>query len=201
MKPKDWPNRVIPAEKASLAQERHTVDENGCWISTSAPSSATGYATISWREDGKTVATTVHRASYTHTNGRIPDGLVIDHTCHVRLCVNPAHLRAITLMQNNIRRNNSGSHEFSLDTCQRGHPLSMMKMQRGGKNAGRWRRCQGCQDENNVNLTLIRKQLRLLEITYGIGDWHTKGPAYFRTLDQRNERMAEIRAGWAEAAA
>lgn len=32
--------------------------------------------------------------------GPIPEGLVIDHTCHVRLCVKPDHLRAVTQKQN-----------------------------------------------------------------------------------------------------
>lgn len=201
MKPSEWPNYPVPEAKAALAQERHTADDAGCWITTYAENKFTGYATISWQDDGKTRSTTVHRASYTHTNGPIPDGMVIDHMCHVRLCVNPAHLRAITLRQNNIRRNNSGAHEFSLDTCQWGHPLSMMKLQPTGKNAGRWHYCQGCLDEKNLWSTTIKKQLRQLEIAYGLGDWHTKGTPYWATLRERNERRAVIRAGQMEEAA
>ncbi len=38
------------------------------------------------------------------TNGPIPIGLQIDHSCHNRLCVNPAHLRLCTPGQNNMNR-------------------------------------------------------------------------------------------------
>lgn len=42
----------------------------------------------------------VHRVSYTLTKGDIPDGLKVDHTCHTRHCVKPAHLRLATNKQN-----------------------------------------------------------------------------------------------------
>ena len=43
----------------------------------------------------------VHRLSYTHFKGAIPKGLVIDHICENKRCVNPEHLKAVTLSQNN----------------------------------------------------------------------------------------------------
>lgn len=44
-----------------------------------------------------------HRIAYWIAKGPIPDGLTIDHLCRNTLCVNPAHLEAVTL-QENIRR-------------------------------------------------------------------------------------------------
>lgn len=56
-----------------------------------------------------------HRLAYTAVNGPIPDGLVLDHTCHNdsgcdlsrdcphRSCCNPAHLEAVTQAVNNAR--------------------------------------------------------------------------------------------------
>lgn len=41
-----------------------------------------------------------HRLSYESFVGPIPDGLVIDHLCRVRSCVNPAHLRVATNTEN-----------------------------------------------------------------------------------------------------
>ena len=45
-----------------------------------------------------------HRVSYQISFGAIPSGKVIDHVCHRRDCVNPAHLRTATLKQNQENR-------------------------------------------------------------------------------------------------
>ena len=41
-----------------------------------------------------------HRVSYEIHTGKVPDGLVIMHTCDVPRCVNPAHLVAGTQSEN-----------------------------------------------------------------------------------------------------
>lgn len=41
-----------------------------------------------------------HRYAYETEVGRIPAGLVIDHTCHTPACVRPSHLRPVTHKQN-----------------------------------------------------------------------------------------------------
>lgn len=48
----------------------------------------------------------VHRLSWELHNGRIPKGMHVDHTCHNKACVNPAHLRLATPKQNT--ENHSG---------------------------------------------------------------------------------------------
>ena len=59
-----------------------------------------GYGTI--RNEGKMVK--MHRYFYEVTNHiTIPDGLVIDHLCRVRPCVNPSHLEAVTSKENTRR--------------------------------------------------------------------------------------------------
>lgn len=55
-----------------------------------------------------------HRVAYELAKGPIPDGLVIDHQCFNRHCVNPDHLNAVTNQQNTLRRmgpnrNNKGT--------------------------------------------------------------------------------------------
>lgn len=52
-----------------------------------------------------------HRFAYELMTGAIPDGLLCDHACHNRLCVNPAHIRICTQTENNqnklTRRDNT----------------------------------------------------------------------------------------------
>lgn len=46
----------------------------------------------------------VHQVAYELAKGPIPEGLVIDHLCFVRNCVNAKHLRAVTVQVNTLRR-------------------------------------------------------------------------------------------------
>ena len=54
-----------------------------------------------------------------------PEGLVTDHLCKNRLCVNPAHLETVTNHEN-IKRGNTGKNKKGKfkDVCKNGHLLS-----------------------------------------------------------------------------
>jgi len=69
-----------------------------CWLWTVATTTA-GYG--EFQVNKKTVY--AHRWAYEHFKGLIPIGLHIDHLCFVRHCVNPQHLEAVTLAENNRR--------------------------------------------------------------------------------------------------
>lgn len=77
-------------------------DPSGCWVWRSKIDRY-GYGRYQRRIEGKTRDWIAHRLAYQLLVGPIPDGLVLDHICRVRKCVNPAHLEPVT-NQENIRR-------------------------------------------------------------------------------------------------
>ena len=67
------------------------------------------------------VATQAHRFSYELNVGPIPEGLVIDHVCRVRHCVNPAHLEVVTNAENILRGNGFSARHARKTRCSFGH--------------------------------------------------------------------------------
>ena len=101
--------------------DKYTVDaETGCWIWTAAKNRH-GYG--KFRLDGRMQY--AHRVSFAAVNGPIPDGKVIDHTCNVRACVNPAHLHAVSQTENvRYAIERDGTHNGARTHCPRGHALT-----------------------------------------------------------------------------
>ena len=58
--------------------------------------------------NGKTMS--AHRAAYIQSNGAIPEGMVIMHSCDNPLCVNPEHLIAGTQKENRMDCVTKGRH-------------------------------------------------------------------------------------------
>lgn len=64
-----------------------------------------------------------HRLAYEAINGPIPEGLVIDHLCRNRKCLNPDHLEAVTLAVN-TRRAHPNYVTDDMTVCPNGHALT-----------------------------------------------------------------------------
>ena len=69
-------------------------NEFGCWLWIGALNRS-GYGLFN--------KTKAHRFAYQMFVGPIEDGMHIDHLCRVRNCVNPSHLEAVTISENNRR--------------------------------------------------------------------------------------------------
>lgn len=64
-----------------------------------------------------------HRFSYEHFMSPIPSGLVIDHICRIRHCVNPDHLRITTNKDNILTGIGFPACNSRKTRCKRGHLL------------------------------------------------------------------------------
>ena len=98
--------------------------------------------------DGKTVLS--HRYSYELYVGPIPVGLVMDHLCRTRDCVNPLHIEPVTPLVSARERiqggggGSSGAYQLAKTHCPQGHPYSGDNLVvRGGS-----RRCRKCISEH-----------------------------------------------------
>jgi hypothetical protein len=69
-----------------------------CWLWRAAI--LNGYGRFSVYRDGKARSGLAHRVASEFLVGPIPNGKFLDHTCHNRACVNPAHLRIVNNKQN-----------------------------------------------------------------------------------------------------
>jgi hypothetical protein len=94
------PRRFLPGHNRRRSAEPYDVDERGCWIWKRSLDGA-GYGKA-WDPATKRL-TVAHRLFYELANGPIPDGLHIDHRCRNKRCVNPGHLEAVTVTENNHR--------------------------------------------------------------------------------------------------
>jgi len=100
--------RTAPLEDRFWAK----VDKSGdCWIWTGSKS-GNGYGNIAIGSPSKKLVS-AHRLSYEIANGRVAQGMVIDHKCHNKACVNPVHLQAVPQKLNGENRRGPNSDNTS----------------------------------------------------------------------------------------
>jgi hypothetical protein len=106
----------------------------------------------------------VHRIAWEIENGcKIPEGLIILHSCDNPICVNPAHLKCGTQKDNirdGIMKGRINRREFNprLPFCGKGHELTesntITKLRKDGIVH---RTCRSCQNESNKQYRIRRK--------------------------------------------
>jgi HNH endonuclease len=104
--------------------KKRIVRQHGCWVWT-------GYTENGYARSSNGF---VHREVYQLLVGPVPSGLVLDHICRVRNCLNPKHLEPVTQLEN-VRR---GARAQQI-VCKRGHPLSEAYVTKNGH-----RSCRAC---------------------------------------------------------
>lgn len=109
-----------------------------CWLWTASVDRG-GYGKFRHSTDSGWVR--AHRWAYEHLVGPIPNGLVIDHLCRVRNCVNPDHLEPVTNRENTLRGLNPIGQPRKTH-CKHGHEFTPDNIYT--KPGTSWRECRTC---------------------------------------------------------
>jgi hypothetical protein len=86
-----------------------------------------------------------HRRSHELFIGPVPDGMMVLHSCDVRECVNPSHLRAGSAADNGDDMAVRGRAHFHGAThCANGHPFDEANTYRSTQRGRERRACKVC---------------------------------------------------------
>lgn len=124
-------------------ERKIVLDDSGCWEWTAYVDPRTGYGHSNL--NGR--ISTAHRIVYELLVGPIPEGLVLDHLCRNRGCVNPAHLEPVTDKENLLRGEGPTAKKAAQVTCIKGHPFN--EANTAIKKINGTRICCQCRKEQN----------------------------------------------------
>lgn len=196
-KPKAKPG--TPLEQRIM--DRVKVDPvSGCWQWLGLIN-AGGYGSLAVKGKNRRA----HRISYICFAGEIPEGLVLDHLCRNRACVNPAHLETVT-HQENVRRGLSVSNIHAEKThCVNGHPFDEANTYiNKRKNERVCRACKGAYRQRKAaeRRAIVEAQrpareaaqlARLTDVASGSGRAAHNARWLLKTRDRRRGELARLR--------
>lgn len=136
--------RTYTAETPEQMLRRKTRQRpDGCHVFTGSTNGR--YGQLHYRDGGKRRVVYAHRFAYELASGPIPAGMQIDHLCRNPICVNPAHLEAVTPRVNMLRGEHPSARAVRFNRCVRGHaytPENTYVQEDGGG-----RSCVACRRE------------------------------------------------------
>lgn len=131
-----------------------------CWIWT-ASLNHKGYGQFQSSTYGRPML--AYRFAYLMLVGEVPEGLVLDHICEVKACVNPQHLEPITNQENLIRGGvgqKNAEHHKSRTHCRNGHEYTE-------ENTSYWNRKSRGVLTRRCNLCYTKQQEKFSKRTKG----------------------------------
>jgi hypothetical protein len=115
---------------------RRVIKTDDCWLWTHPREDGYGRTQIGWTRKR------AHVWAWEDARGPVPAGMVLDHLCRVRNCVNPDHLRVVTSAENTHAPGSQAIAKAHAERthCPHGHPYDAAntRIDRGK------RRCRTC---------------------------------------------------------
>ena len=139
--------KALDPQRVRARFDRHWLPDLklDCWVWVASLNSAGyGMMSIGSRTDNSKRPALAHRIAYELFRGPIPSGLVLDHLCRNRYCVNPDHLELVAPFENVMRGSAPeilANRNLFKTHCPQGHPYSGKNLYRRPDGS---RGCKAC---------------------------------------------------------